>query len=206
MWPRLLAAASLALPVLTTAAPEKALTYRILGLDDEARINVRAHLGPEPKTEYERNSFLFSARENIDEGLHALGYYHADVQLDLTRGTQQWKLDIRVTPGEKVVLSAVDVRVNGAAESDEAFTSLLESVPLAAGQTLNHGLYEDFKNELLSLPSFHPSPVFISLSLPFFVPSLPLPSSPSPRLLRVVLAPSRPQRMAEIISRGKEGR
>ena len=75
MWPRLLVAASLALSAALAAAPEKTLKYRIQGLDEATEANVQAHLGPEPKTEYERNSFLFSAREHITEGLNALGYY-----------------------------------------------------------------------------------------------------------------------------------
>ncbi len=151
MWPRLLVAALLAVSAAVAAAPEKTLKYRINGLDEATEANVRAHLGPEPKTEYERNSFLFSARENINNGLNALGYYHADIQLDLKREPPQWQLAIDIQPGERVALSAVDVRVSGDAAADEAFDAMLADIPLKVGQPLNHDDYENFKTALLTL-------------------------------------------------------
>lgn len=141
----------LALSAPAVHADPPALTYTISGVGAEIRDNVRAHLGAAPESSYERNSFLFSAKRLVEEGLNALGYYHARIEMDLDREQAPWRLEIRIDPGERVLIDKVDVRVTGEASSDGAFDQLLAENPLAAGQGLNHGSYEDFKTRLLSL-------------------------------------------------------
>lgn len=130
---------------------EPSLRYEVSGLRGQSLDNVRAYLGAEPGSEYERNSFLFTARKRIEESLHALGYYHAEIELQLDKDQPIWQLSISVNPGERVHITTVDVRLEGEAAGDEAFGALLAEIPLAEGGGLNHGEYEDFKDSLLSL-------------------------------------------------------
>lgn len=127
------------------------LSYRLAGLDKALRRNVEAWLGAAPQSEAERASFLVAARERVEEGLQALGYYHPEIDFELDRQAEPWRLDIRVDAGEPVRIAAFDVRVSGEASEDPAFDQLLEGLPLKAGDILHHGQYEAMKTSLLSL-------------------------------------------------------
>ncbi|MBN7798640.1 autotransporter assembly complex protein TamA [Parahaliea mediterranea] len=127
------------------------LSYRLTGLDKPLRRNVEAWLGTAPQSEAERASFLVAARERVEEGLQALGYYHPEIDFELDRQAVPWRLEIRVDAGEPVRIARFDVQVIGEAADDPAFDQLLEGLPLKAGDILHHGQYEAMKTSLLSL-------------------------------------------------------
>jgi translocation and assembly module TamA len=150
-----LASLLLALLLLITlgayAAPKTSLEYSITGLNEEQLANANAYLGAAPRGEEERDNFLFSARALLDESLNALGYYESEVDFELDRQNTPWQLIIDVDPGERVLLSQVDVEIFGDAKDDRAFSDLLANMPLRVGDGLHHERYEDFKNSLQTL-------------------------------------------------------
>ncbi len=133
------------------ADPQPLLDVNLQGLQGELSDNALAYLGEAPESDAERSNFLFSARRNVEQSLHALGYYEPFIEINVDRNEPVWRLDIVVEPGEPVLLDRVNVTVHGAAKDDEAFAQLLENIPLRSGDPLHHGTYEAFKQSIQSL-------------------------------------------------------
>ncbi|TDG13682.1 outer membrane protein assembly factor [Seongchinamella unica] len=135
------------------ALPARAqlLAVTLDGLDGELRENALAWLGDPPNTPQARTNYLYSARRKVEQSLQALGYYRADVDLNLKRAPDTWTLSITVEPGEPVVYGNVDVRISGDADTDPTFTKLLQQSPLKPGEVLNHAVYEKFRRSISNL-------------------------------------------------------
>ncbi|RLA60324.1 MAG: outer membrane protein assembly factor [Gammaproteobacteria bacterium] len=140
----------LLLPAWSGAA---SLTFSVIGLEakPELQKNVLAWLGDDPESVRERLNFVVSARDRVERSLQALGYYRPDIGMDVQRTDPVWQLVISVDPGDPVRIRDIDIQVMGAAANDPEFTRLIADVSFALGDVLHHGLYEDFRNSLLSL-------------------------------------------------------
>ena len=138
---------------LAHAVPVRAqlLAVSLQGIEGELRQNVLAWLGPPPETAQGRANYIYSAQGKVEQSLQALGYYRADVDLDLTRGPEAWDLVISVDAGEPVRLRQVSVEISGAANADPAFETLLEQSPLVPGEVLNHAVYDRFRRGISNL-------------------------------------------------------
>ncbi len=137
-------------PVLAAAAGP-VLTYELVGLEDDLLKNAQAWLGPAPETIQDRANFLVTAEERLEKSLKALGYYNPTIKTELQRTEPVWTLKITVVPGDPVLIGAISIQLEGAASDDEAFQQLLSRAPFEEGAIFNHGDYERFKNELLTL-------------------------------------------------------
>lgn len=137
--------------LVSTNAWSQLLEIKLSGLEGELKANALAWLGDPPETPQARANFLYSAREHVEQSLQTLGYYRADVDLDLDRSSDPWQLSIAVAPGEPVRLRKVHINLVGEALEDDAFTALLAEPGLAAGDTLHHAHYEQFKRRLVAL-------------------------------------------------------
>jgi len=127
------------------------LQYSLSGIDGELERNVRAWLGSEPETPQERTNFVVGARERVEKALKALGYYRAEIDVDIDRSGSVWSMAIEVAPGPPVLLQSVDIRLQGQAREDSAFTALVDKAPLKPGDVLNHGTWDTFKTRLQTL-------------------------------------------------------
>ncbi|WP_167854992.1 autotransporter assembly complex protein TamA [Mangrovimicrobium sediminis] len=136
--------------LLPLTAFAQVLEVRLEGLDGELEKNARAWLGDAPTTPQSRSNYLHGARERVVSSLQALGYYRAEVDLQLERG-EPWVLSIHVDPGEPVRLRHVNIGLDGEAKNDPAFSDLLADSGLKRDDVLNHGTYEDFRRKLQSL-------------------------------------------------------
>jgi translocation and assembly module TamA len=133
------------------AALAAALEYSVTGLQQRLQQNALAWLGAPPETPQERLNFLVTAQQRVENSLKALGYYHADVTLEVARTEPVWSLQVIVDPGEPVLIREVSIRLQGAAAQDEEFVALVSAAPLTPGNVFSHGDYEGFKNRLMSL-------------------------------------------------------
>ncbi len=133
------------------AAAEPLLEYKLLGLEGKLLENARAWLGSPPQTAQQRANFLATAEERVANSLKALGHYQPTISTALQREEPVWVLEITVVPGEPVLIGNVSLQLQGAAATDEAFRELLQRAPLSEGEVFNHGDYERFKNQLLTL-------------------------------------------------------
>lgn len=140
--------ALLALPVLGAGA---VLEYKLSGLEGRMLENASAWLGKLPETSHERLNFLVTAQQRVEDSLQALGYYNADITTAVKRTEPVWSMQITVVPGEPVLIRTASVELLGAARDDSEFARLLATAPFKLGDVFNHGDYENFKNQLLTL-------------------------------------------------------
>ena len=126
--------------------------------------NVRSHLGKLPNSDLERSAFIYSAKDNTDQALQALGYYQAEVATKINKnidntqnsGTKKnsltsWQLDLNITLNSPTLIDKVAITVEGEANQDPSFQALLNKHTIKQGQPLHHGKYEELKADLLSL-------------------------------------------------------
>lgn len=136
----------------SSAALAQILTLELKGLEGELRDNALAWLGDLPETPQTRSNYVFSAQDKVERSLQALGYYRADVDLQLERNSSVWQLTVTVDPGEPVRYRNIDVRILGEAESDPVFHELVAAASsLVPGAVLNHEHYEQLKRSLNAL-------------------------------------------------------
>ena len=135
----------------TAAARTVAVTME--GVDGEVARNVHARLSlaaetcDAPRWRVER--LVERAENEAREGLRAFGYYEpASVSVVLDEANGCWHATVAVSPGEPVLIEAVEMRLEGAGSEDDAFAGFLDTVRPAAGDVLNHGVYEDAKRSI----------------------------------------------------------
>ncbi len=138
------------------------LKYSVTGVEGELKDNVEAWLGEPPETESGRENFVSSAGDKTRDALRALGYYRAEVSVDVaskkkgiggSKGSGKgsvWQVRIAVVANEPVRIRKLDVRVIGAAAEVPIFAEILAELPFATTEVFNHGTYQDLKSELIS--------------------------------------------------------
>jgi translocation and assembly module TamA len=127
----------------------------ISGVKDEAENNVKLMLSLQKEQcnspKWKIQGLFEEADQEIDRALRALGYYHAVIKKSLAFNKNCWKADFNINPGQRVLVSAVDIVINGDAKDDPAFSALLKKLPLKQGSPLHHGQYESMKGRIESL-------------------------------------------------------
>ncbi|PKI16249.1 autotransporter assembly complex protein TamA [Colwellia sp. 12G3] len=121
--------------------------------------NVLSHLGKLPDTDLERSAFIYSAKDNTEQALQALGYYQADIHINVINDQTSpdkskqapWQLTLNITLNSPTLLDKVIIVVDGDASQDPAFQTLLKNNKIKQGEQLHHGNYEALKADLLSL-------------------------------------------------------
>ncbi|MEX0730035.1 MAG: autotransporter assembly complex family protein [Aquisalimonadaceae bacterium] len=124
----------------------------IQGIDGAMRDNVRLFVGLPPSDDpLVVSRFAGRARDQAREALQAVGYYSADIQVSTDRQGEDWIIGIRVDPGEPVIVTSLDITIEGDAAEDQAFIRLRERLPLREGARLHHGHYETAKRAMEAL-------------------------------------------------------
>ena len=132
---------------------EASVRVSVSGVDGEVRDNVLAFIDGDVDLDSELAARFYRdrTRRQIQEALEALGYYQASIALELEPVQGEWALSAEIEPGPRVVVRTLNIRTTGAAAEDEAFERLLERLPLASGQGLDHGDYQSSKRALRNL-------------------------------------------------------
>ncbi len=128
------------------------VTVEIHGVEGDLRDNVRNHVGqPASNDPLVVRRFAGRVNQRATEALQALGHYEGDVRVETPRDNGGRKIVVHVDPGPAIIIDSVDVRIEGDAESDDAFQRLLERMPVREGDTLHHGRYESTKRGIENL-------------------------------------------------------
>ena len=88
----------------------------------------------------------------VANALEPLGYYEPTISYQAQRrkpDKNDWKVTINIVPGRAVRLSEVNIAVIGDGKDDARISNELDKHALRAGQRLDHGSYDSFKNNLL---------------------------------------------------------
>lgn len=127
------------------------LTYQIKGLKGDNKDNVEAYLNALPVyQERQYRPARAKITESVQKALQVYGYYQPEITLSRDKQTPS-KVVIEVDKGEPVIVSRLDVLLEGDAGSDERYSELLDKLPLKEGDPLNHAKYESIKADLGSL-------------------------------------------------------
>ena len=144
--------ATIADSMAATAAP-RTVGVTVEGVDGVMARNVHARLSlakedcNAPRWRVDR--LLERAAQEAREALRALGYYEPQsVELALGESEGCWQAAVVVSPGEPVLITAVDMRLEGAGSEDDAFAAHLDTLRPAIGDVLNHGVYEEAKRSI----------------------------------------------------------
>lgn len=156
----------------TFAEQEKPVTVTIEGVSGQLLENVRAYLSLQDETFLESVRATVGLEEEkprlaeahvrrlyrkapteIRQALRALGYYHPKIASRLSQTKAGWTATFSIQPGPPMRVIAVDLRIDGAGESDPAFQRFIRDFPLKKGDILNHGTWEKAKSDLQSLAS-----------------------------------------------------
>ncbi len=124
----------------------------VTGVDGELERNVRAFatIASEP---CDAEGWLIRRRFRALESesrkaLEPFGYYEPTITSSLSQDDSCWSATITVDPGQPVLLRRVDIRIGGAAESDPAFQTLIDSSSMSPGEVLRHADYDSLKRSL----------------------------------------------------------
>ncbi|MFT5022991.1 MAG: translocation and assembly module TamA, partial [Colwellia sp.] len=122
-------------------------------LSSAAKQNIYAYLGNLPENDTERTAFVFTAKKQALNALKALGYYRAEVisSIDKNLDKNIWTLGLVVILNQPTRIKHVRINLSGDALGDSAFSDIIKEVPIASGDILHHGIYEQFKTDLVSL-------------------------------------------------------
>lgn len=127
------------------------LTYQIKGVRGEQKDNVEAYLNALPVyQERQYRPARAKITESVQKALQVYGYYQPKITLNRDKKTPA-KVVIEIERGEPVIISRLDILLEGDAGSDEVYSELLDKLPLKEGDPLNHGKYESIKADLGSL-------------------------------------------------------
>ncbi|XOC03577.1 autotransporter assembly complex protein TamA [Pseudomonadota bacterium DY0742] len=139
--------------ILSFASPLFAaeLQVRVEPANDDVRRNVENYIGDlGERNARELLRYSRVAREQATKALQALGFYRADIDIEVADGDEP-RLIVRVAPGEPVRLRDVQVRLQGPATGLPAFHT--PDQLLRPGDVLNHGRYEEAKERFLTQAS-----------------------------------------------------
>lgn len=123
------------------------------GLDGELEDNVRAAVAlivqeGERLTPNRARTLFQRAPEEIRVALEPFGRYGPSIEGELDDEGDDWTALFTVDPGPATVLTRVDVALHGEGATDSTFLALVDSFPLAVGDTLHHAPYELVKSQL----------------------------------------------------------
>jgi translocation and assembly module TamA len=150
-----LAVCLLILPAMAFAASESVRVV-VEGLSGKELANVEAALGVPPALIREGKvdrmwlqRFERQAPGKVREALEAFGYYRPVISTRMdTPGEGEYRLTVRVDPGEPVRLTTVHVKVQGPGTIDRELLQAASEFPLRAGDILRHDVYEKAKGDL----------------------------------------------------------
>jgi translocation and assembly module TamA len=130
---------------------------QVLGVEDELRANVLAHIGTvslgrrDPNSASTRQDIISNALQSTREALRPFGYYQPSVEAAVRNEPDgRVVLDVRVSPGEPIVVANTDVRVVGDGRDHDRARRWLAEWPLASGQRLDQVVWENRKQAGIS--------------------------------------------------------
>ena len=127
----------------------------VIGVDDAARLNIERSTYPEryncEDADWQLQRFKRLAERQAIKALQALGYYNSDIDIKIERDENCWTMKLDIEPGDRVLLSDVNIEISAELEILSAMQTFLNDPPLQPGSTLDHSDYTRTKSEIQKL-------------------------------------------------------
>lgn len=125
------------------------VTLRVSGVGKRLEENIRAHVG----TLYRRDlSDAAGLRRSVEkaaqQALQALGYYDAEMDVQVRRDRKPAEVSLAVKLGKPVRWRTVSVQIEGEGQGDPQLQRVLSENLPEAGKVLDQGAYESLKRAL----------------------------------------------------------
>jgi translocation and assembly module TamA len=137
------------------AVPAAVADVAVTGLRGDAAKNVPLMLSLAREKcdapEWKVRGLYGKADQEIDEGLRALGYYHAVIKKSLDLNGKCWRAAFAVDAGPRAVVDDVTITLAGDAANDPEFQKLRDKLLAEKGKPLRHDNYEKMKKRLEAL-------------------------------------------------------
>lgn len=120
-------------------------------IDKDLVNNINTHLSvyPAPESCIISRHFLNKVENALSNAMQGLGYYQFRIH-ELTpespTSCQRWQLSL--SPGERVIISSIDITLQGPGETDNVLLDSVRSFPIQPGAQLNHKTYETGKETI----------------------------------------------------------
>jgi len=95
------------------------------------------------------------AEGEVRLALETLGYYRAEIDIELDWDEACWQVRVVVAQGEAVRFGPVSIDVQGSLGEERAMRELLDGRPLRSGRRFTHQTYESVKTRLLEVAEDH---------------------------------------------------
>jgi translocation and assembly module TamA len=144
-----------ALGCLLQAVPAAAtVEVRINGVEPEIEANIRASLGlvrhgqREDLSEAGVRRLYARARSQVREAMRPYGYYRPRIRPRLEPDGQNWRAVFDIEPGAPVLVTEIDVRIEGEGHSQPELLEVVGASPLVSGRRLRHTEYDRLRSRL----------------------------------------------------------
>ena len=127
------------------------ISVKLEGLDREQKKNVRAYLTIEQEkkaddlTERRIRRYHNRAPGEIQKALQPYGYYQPVIESSLEQDGDKWVARYDIDPGPPVIITDIDLQVDGAGKDDPVMVKAADSLPVQVGSQLLHDDYEKAK-------------------------------------------------------------
>lgn len=123
------------------------LRITILGVTGSALQNVQHRLNATEQsysnlTTENIQALVSTAPKNIQQALEPFGYFKVKVQSNLRHDTKGWIAEFNITPGPRMLISKVDVKISGPGKDNVEIQKFVTDFPLKAQQPLEIEHYE----------------------------------------------------------------
>lgn len=144
-----------ALGCLLQATPAAAtVSVSIIGVEPEIEANIRASLDlvrygkREDLSEAGVRRLYARARSQVREAMRPFGYYRPRVRPRLEPDGQNWRASFDIEPGPPVLVTEIDIRIDGEGHEQPELLGLISQSPLAVGRRLRHAEYDRLRSRL----------------------------------------------------------
>lgn len=128
------------------------VSFKVHGISGELFANVSNELdGMNDISSKRAHLFVREIRDNVQKVMHALGYYHPKIKIDLPDDKDLEKIiNVHVDAGKPLYIRDCTVNILGEGAYYSSFSRIIAESGLESYTILNHGKYENLKSMLRS--------------------------------------------------------
>ena len=121
----------------------------VSGVDEVISGNVLAHVGIS-KNRCSIPVELLKRRNKktvseVNSALQSYGYYESQININYSETPECPRAEINIEPGRRMLISKIDILIEGMAKDDPDFAKLVKDLPIKEGKELNHNDYSETK-------------------------------------------------------------
>ncbi len=139
-----------------TTFAEESIHITWAGLEGELLENAKSYVqlsreDPSQLSKARIKNLVTKAEQEILLSLQPFGFYNAGVLSSLREPTPQepnWQINFTVSPGEPVIIKALNVVIHGEGIENAKIKEILDNFPVRKGKVLRHSDYENAKKQV----------------------------------------------------------